>query len=243
MASYVCSQKVLYPPFGVVQLKVSGNARRFTARWAGGTLVVVVPPRTSADEVRRALGAMEKELMANRPRQFFTDDMRIGPEDFNLHLYRSTRIPRSGAVIIDDDGDGFPAVCFGADLDLANPGVEKFITKAIMRVCDRRFDDLLLKPASRTVAELNLAVRPKAVQPGTGFRRLGLCTSEGVITLSKALCMAPPQLRHYVICHELAHLTYMDHSAAFKALLDRYLDGRRVALERLQRSFRFPVPS
>lgn len=243
MASYVVSQTVRYAPFGVVRLKVSGNSRKFTARWAGSILIVVVPPRTTADEVRKALAGMEAQLMAYKPAPFFSDDMRIGPADFNLHLYRSTRVPLSNVVIVNDDGDGYPAVCFGSDLDLSNPGVEKFISKAILNVCGRRFNDLLYLPAQKIVSDLKLSVRPRAIMPGSGFRRLGLCTSNGDITLSKALCLAPPELRHYVICHELAHLTYMDHSPAFKALLDRYLGGRRVALEHLQRSFRFPVPS
>jgi len=49
------------------------------------------------------------------------------------------------------------------------------------------------------------------------------------------------ELREYIICHELAHLREMNHSAAFHRLCDSYLGGREASLEKKLREYRWPV--
>ncbi|WP_339822060.1 SprT family zinc-dependent metalloprotease [uncultured Parasphingorhabdus sp.] len=65
---------------------------------------------------------------------------------------------------------------------------------------------------------------------GDARRRWGSCSSDKSIRLSWRLVMAPAHVRRSVVAHEVAHLTHMDHSARFYALLDRiYEMDRRVA--------------
>ena len=47
--------------------------------------------------------------------------------------------------------------------------------------------------------------------------RWGSCTSEGNLMYSWRLIMAPPEVLDYVAAHEVAHLSEMNHSAAFWA--------------------------
>jgi len=56
--------------------------------------------------------------------------------------------------------------------------------------------------------------------------RWGSCSSRRTISLNWRLLLIAPELQDYVILHELAHLTEMNHSSCFWALLDRYAPER-----------------
>lgn len=59
--------------------------------------------------------------------------------------------------------------------------------------------------------------------------RWGSCTSKGSIMLSWRLIMAPPEILDYVAAHEVAHLRYMDHSAAFWDQVEALFPGHKRA--------------
>jgi predicted metal-dependent hydrolase len=61
--------------------------------------------------------------------------------------------------------------------------------------------------------------------------RWGSCSSKGTVSLNWRLVLLPPHLQDYIIYHELAHLTEMNHSKKFWRLLETY-DPQRVAHER-----------
>jgi hypothetical protein len=73
---------------------------------------------------------------------------------------------------------------------------------------------------SREVAEFaELAgVKASAVTIGDAGTRWGSCSSSGRIRLSWRLILAPPDLRRYVVAHEVAHLNQLNHGPEFKAL-------------------------
>ena len=52
--------------------------------------------------------------------------------------------------------------------------------------------------------------------------RWGSCSSKGNLMINWRLIMAPPSVYSYVIIHELAHLTYMDHGHHFWQLVKKY---------------------
>ena len=100
---------------------------------------------------------------------------------------------------------------------------------------------ILINYAWQVAEELN--IKPSSFVASNGFRRLGTCNvSTKQIRLSYALLFLPEHLVRYIICHELAHLTHPNHSAAFHALVDTYTDGREADLERQLRAFPWPIP-
>jgi predicted metal-dependent hydrolase len=73
--------------------------------------------------------------------------------------------------------------------------------------------------------------------------RWGSCNTRREVRLAWRLVKAPAEMVDYVVCHELAHLRHMNHSAAFWAEVGRqFPDYRRVrealfATDHVYRSF------
>ena len=64
--------------------------------------------------------------------------------------------------------------------------------------------------------------------------RWGSCNSRGEVRLSWRLLQAPPHIINYVICHELAHLKQMNHSAKFYAVLESLFPNYKAAEKELK---------
>jgi predicted metal-dependent hydrolase len=60
--------------------------------------------------------------------------------------------------------------------------------------------------------------------------RWGSCSARRGISLNWRLILLQPELQDYIILHELAHLTEMNHGKGFWALLDIY-DPNRITHE------------
>lgn len=87
-----------------------------------------------------------------------------------------------------------------------------------------------LATLSREVAEFAAVagVTASSVRIGDPKSRWGSCASNGRIRFSWRLILAPPEIRRYVVAHEVAHLRHLDHGAQFRAL-ERQLVGAEVA--------------
>ncbi len=60
-----------------------------------------------------------------------------------------------------------------------------------------------------------MGVTPAAVKINAAQKRFGSCSSKGSLNFSCRVMAYPPEAIDYVVVHELAHLTYMNHGAAF----------------------------
>lgn len=64
--------------------------------------------------------------------------------------------------------------------------------------------------------------------------RWGSCNSRGEVRLNWRLLQAPPHIINYVICHELAHLKQMNHSAKFWAVVENLFPNYKTAEKELK---------
>ena len=81
-------------------------------------------------------------------------------------------------------------------------------------------------------AKLGVATPPLTLSNAQS--RWGSCNSRGEVRLSWRLLQAPPHIINYVICHELAHLKQMNHSAKFYAVLESLFPTYKAAEKELK---------
>ena len=228
--------KLHHPRLGTLEIHVRSDSRYVRARWSGGVVKITAPDSLSMSELRRIVDEMEPRISASRRDvsyscgdQLLFDGWRA---DIGSQSYQPDRIivrhvfPQANLLV-------------GTNVGFDSPFATKYISDALKSVAARFAPDLLIPQARETAARLGLS--PSSWKIKNTTRQLGSCNRRGEISLSSQLMFLSDELRHYIICHELAHLTEMNHSRRFHALLDRYVDGRKKFLEARLKSFPWPI--
>lgn len=95
------------------------------------------------------------------------------------------------------------------------------LTSAELEALRRQAKEILPRYTAHFAAMLGTEYRQVVIR--TQRSRWGSCSSRGTISLNCLLMLAPPEVQEYVAAHEVCHLTEMNHSARFYALLSRVL--------------------
>lgn len=203
-------------------------------------MVVITVPLSRAIDMKRVTDFLETcrpWLRAHCPSIRFAHGSRLDLGDGYFYAFEKGKTggvegrltpDRKGVVVTYPD-------TFQAD----DPALGRAVSDVMIRSSIAFSEPLLLTPCRLEALRLGLA--PKMIGLSTGHRTLGTCSSRGEIRLSRVCVFLSPELRRYIFCHELAHLTHHDHSAAFHRLLDRYLDGREAELTRALQGYNWPI--
>jgi len=190
-----------------IEIRPLRTAKRLRLRFdeASGALLLTCPWRTS----RRAALAwaldqrdwIEAQLALAEPGEPFEPGATISFEGEEIRIVWDASAPRTPRL---DNGE------------LRVGGPEDGVARRIELFLKRHALDTM----SREVAEFAAAagVAAASVSVGDAGSRWGSCSSRGRIRLSWRLILAPPNVRRYVVAHEVAHLVHLDHSPKFKAL-------------------------
>lgn len=246
-----------HPSLGRVTVHARLSTPRMIARWQGGRLHVSVPCESSPSAIISALDRMAPRLLASRPaapRYLPGERIEMPGLTIEFAAQRSAAMnPRSVRA--------YPSlpltiVEIGSALDMERPEDAQTVAKVLRNVAARFAPELLL-PRAREIAA-RIGVSPARWSISRGAKVLGTCTSAREIRLSANLVFFPAELRDYVICHELAHLTEMNHSPRFHTLCNTYCNlltstppspnlataspDRATTLRAALRTFRLPFP-
>jgi predicted metal-dependent hydrolase len=106
------------------------------------------------------------------------------------------------------------------------------IRDACKRLCRRLAKEHISKRVE--LISHHMGVTPSAIKITSARTRWGSCSSKKSINFSWLLIMADDDAIDYVIVHELAHITEMNHSKRFWAIVEKVLPDYRLRKARLK---------
>lgn len=221
---------------GRVMVNVRQNSRHVSARWKGGLVSLNVPQGIRVMDISRILDDLTPRLMEARPAVTYYDgeEMQFPYVDFVIR--RQNFAPDK---ILGTPSVPVCSIEVGSNHDFDSEATSRAISDMLCKLA-RHVAPKALLPRARELSE-RIGRRPVGWTISSGHRTLGRCTATGIISLSYVLVFLPAHLCDYVICHELAHLSEMNHSPRFHALLDSYLDGQEARLVKELQAYRWPV--
>jgi predicted metal-dependent hydrolase len=151
---------------------------------------------------------VEAQLGAMLPAEPFVPGAVVPLEGNDLRLEWHPAAPRTPKL-----GDGV----------LVAGGPPEGFARRIEAFFKRRAVETLSRETQEIARKADVTLR--AVSVGDAETRWGSCSSTGRIRYSWRLILAPPEVRRYVVAHEVAHLVHMDHGRAFKALERKLFEG------------------
>lgn len=226
--------------FGKVVVTLRRGMKNVRCRWRGNRLYMSAPYGMEKQLEGLVDADRDKIRALNHQKITFHDGQVIPCFHTTLTISTDAKLTNNCVAHGIDPADGVSLYMrVPADLDLENDAATRALSKVISVLFGRIAHRYLIPYAQSEAARLGL--KPRGFEIGKGTVKLGHCTRGGVIQLSRHLMLLPEPLVQYVVCHELAHLTHMDHSPAFHALLDSYLDGRSAELDRQIAHFPWPI--
>lgn len=213
------SSQFRHPKLGIVRYTFRGNARHYIFRWKGDVLHFTIPSYATARQAMEAIDSMADELLAKKPvpKQLYHTGQRL---DFDLFSVRIVSDLGCADSCVATFSGGEPVILVGDGVDINAVSTQKTISRLIIHFAryyaKQRFPERLAKIAG------TLGVGYDTLQITTGRKILGRCSSAGKICLTACLAVYPTQIIDYVICHELSHVSEMNHSSRFHRLCDSY---------------------
>ncbi len=223
---------------GDVYISRRANMLNITARWRNDGLYVNAPIRMPLNTIKEGIEALRERLVKNKPTPLRYHSMMV------INCFKGVKV-----TILSDENLGRSISCSGSQgvyyikvgggLDFDDFGVTQAISKMLCRMMSSVAGYYLI-PRAKELA-LSLSLTPNHFEIGRGLRKLGHCTPAGVIQISANVMFLSDELVDYIIYHELAHLTEMNHSARFHQLCNSYCNGREKELEGKLRGFKWSV--
>lgn len=228
---------------GEITVTVRRGTSRASIRRRNGRWWLILPPEADTQAVFAWLEEIKPRLLKKLlGKALFSFDREIimGKGSRSPHRVTFVRSTRAAAgEVFASVGPGGTIVHVGSQVDMEDSDVQGRISRMLAAVAYRVAPAILL-PRAREIAEA-VGDAPAAWEISRGHHTLGRCSSRRVIALSCMCVFLTPELRDYIVCHELAHLREMNHSPRFHAICDTYLQGREKSLALALTRFPWPV--
>lgn len=209
-----------HPQLGTITIEFRRNSRSITARWRDNRVHVIAPMSLTGPQIYQTIEQMVPKLLNSRPKHSddsIAADRRVEFDGVTVIFSRQSLQPEKvlGYPRLPEAG-----IAIGTDLDPSAPSTITTVRKLTAKLGARLAERIVLPRAMEIARTLHL--HPRDWRVGHGRSTLGTCSGSRVITLSGRLTFYPSALRDYIVCHELAHMSEMNHSARFHEICDTY---------------------
>ena len=225
-----------YPQLGIIRITVRNNTRSITARWKNGKIQLNVPRGISEQDILNALQKFTPTLLRSKPTLSYFDGQKVILDGLTIFIKRQSLQP---SKIIGQANIPNSLVGVGNEWDFDNDNTTKSISRMMCKIAQKLAAEILI-PHARRLSQ-NIGMAPLGWSISTGHRVLGKCDSDGFISLSYIIVFLPQHLRDYIIYHELAHLSEMNHSSRFQQLCNKYCNGKEAQYIRELKSYKWPI--
>jgi predicted metal-dependent hydrolase len=205
--------------FYLIRLRRHRRARRYTLRIHAATreVVLTMPPRGSVKEAK-AFAAKHGGWIAARlgrlPKAIPFRNGAVIPLRGVSHRI-AHRPGVRGTVWTNCDAAGTRLICAAGDAAHLPRRVLDFLKREARRDVEAA--------SRRHAAKLGASIKRIAIRDQSS--RWGSCSTNGVLSYSWRLILAPPFVLDYLAAHEVAHLVEMNHSPRFWRLVQRLYPG------------------
>lgn len=196
-----------------IAVRRSERARRYTLKLPAASAhpILVIPAHGSLERglsFARSQSGWLRERIRRRPDHVDFEDGAEIPLRGETHLVRATGLLRGGVRLV--DGEPMPRIEVAGDAEHLARRLTEWLK------LEARRD---LEPAVRNHAN-RLGVRPKRIAIRDQSSRWGSCSTNGTLSFSWRLVLAPPMVLDYLAAHEVAHMVEMNHSRQFWRTLE-----------------------
>lgn len=246
--------RITHPKLGTITVVRRSNSKIVSARWTGSGLRVNVPESLSNEDITKLIATHSTDFERMRPKALHEAGTRL-EYDGGLRItlgYAESVMGRTPTSSVTDRDKTLFIRPIPSALGLSfsinvhpgrsfdSPDVQQSIDAAIKAIARHAAPKILIPRARELADKLGLQVDTWEISQGKTV--LGLCfPRQRRIKISYMCVFLPSELRDYIICHELAHLTELNHSKDFHSLCNEYLDGRESKLAAELRHFSWPV--
>ena len=223
--------------FGQIKVRYDARACRLIFRVKDGALVITAPIATSLSVIEKSLNekrsAISQLFVKNSSKILHPGDI-LETQCFRIELHTHTL-----SKMLFSLKNGVLNIFIPQNVNIEDTAFQKLLKQNILKIAKRVSAPYLSARLNELAQLKGLKYNDFAVS--TARTRMGVCNIKKRITLSAYLIFYPQHLVDYVILHELAHLTEMNHGPRFHALCNSYCEGKERELEREFKKFKLPL--
>jgi predicted metal-dependent hydrolase len=199
-------------PLAAIEFVRTPRARRYILRIRpDGSLRVTVPRWGSKREARDFVARQERWIARERDRVLQEHGSRDWHDGSEIWL-RGERVP----LVVAPSAEGM-TIAYGERRLSVLPGAN---IRHAVEADLRRLAHSELEPRLRELAARH-DLQPGRISIRNQRSRWGSCARAGNIALNFRLVQMPPEIRDYVLLHELMHLRQQNHSSRFWRLVEQ----------------------